>query len=61
MLILFLSDLLLTLLGTSIFEAAPAKMSTSVHVTPFPGVFNSSITPASLPWDTYSKLHPHCR
>ena len=24
-------------------------------VTPFPGVFNSSTTPAGLPWDTYSK------
>jgi hypothetical protein len=28
------------------------------NVSVFPGVFNSSITPAGLPWDTYSKSRP---
>lgn len=40
----------------SIFHAsASAKMSNTSAVTPFPGIFNSSLTPAGLPWDTYSK------
>ncbi|SNX85424.1 related to acid phosphatase [Melanopsichium pennsylvanicum] len=35
-------------------------MSTAVSATPFPGVFNSSTTPAGLPWDTYNYCNaPH--
>lgn len=49
-------DLLTTKLVITFSNHLSAKMSSSA-VTPFPGVFNSSHTPAGLPWDTYSEYH----
>jgi hypothetical protein len=41
------------------FNETSVKMSNTSAVTPFPGVFTSSNTPARLPWDTYSKHFLH--
>ncbi|SPC67605.1 related to acid phosphatase [Ustilago sp. UG-2017b] len=42
------------------FNETSVKMSNTSAVTPFPGVFTSSNTPARLPWDTYNYCNaPH--
>lgn len=46
-----LANIFASFLAKSIFKS---NMSTNASVTPFPGVFTSSVTPASLPWDTYN-------
>ncbi|SJX62622.1 related to acid phosphatase [Sporisorium reilianum f. sp. reilianum] len=52
-----LINLVTSLLAKSIFKSS---MSTNTSVTPFSGVFTSSVTPADLPWDTYNYCNaPH--